>query len=118
MDLSEAVAATVSAVPDDSRDKAVAYVHERPLAAGTVLLVDRRPEVLIGTIYLGFVDCEPGKNWGHPCRYVRCRVDDDTVEVTEAQFPPAIEDGRLAWVAQFVGPEVPIWAVIPASDGQ
>jgi hypothetical protein len=38
--------------------------------------------------------------------------------VTEARFPPGIEGGRLAWVAQFVGPEVPIWAVIPSSDGQ
>jgi hypothetical protein len=118
VDLSEAAAATVSAVPDESRNKAVAYVHEHPLGAGTVLLVDRRPEVLIGTTYLGFVDCEPGKNWGHRCRYVRCGVDDGTVEVTEAQFPPALEHGHLAWVAQFVGPEVPVWAVIPRSDRQ
>jgi hypothetical protein len=116
VDLSEAVAATVSAVPDDSRDTSVAYVHVRPLGAGTVLLVDRRPEALVGAIYLGFVDCEPGKNWGHRCRHVRCGIDDGIVEVTEAQFPPAMEDGRLAWVAQFVGRQVPGWAVLPRSD--
>jgi hypothetical protein len=38
--------------------------------------------------------------------------------VTEARFPPSIEHGRLAWVAHFVGPEVPRWAVIPGPDGQ
>lgn len=116
MELARAVALTISAVPEESRDNAAAYLHERPLEPGTVLLVDRHPEVITTAIYLGFVDCDPGKNWGHRCRYVRCGVDNDTVEMTEAHFPPVLEGQRLAWTTQFVGREVPDWAVIPCTD--
>ena len=80
-------------------------MHERPLGPGTVLLVDQHPEVITTAIYSGFVDCDPGKNWGHRCRYVRCVIENDTVEVTEARFPPTVEGQRLAWVVQFVGRE-------------
>lgn len=117
VDLAEAIAATLAAVPDDCRDTAAAYVHERPLAPGTVLLVDRQPEVVHTAIYLGFVDCQAGKNWGHRCRYVRCKVadvpmDGETVSVTEAQFPPTLKDGRIEWAAHFVGRNVPDWALL------
>jgi hypothetical protein len=118
MELARAAAFTISAVPEESQDNAAAYLHERPLGPGTVLLVDRRAEVITTAIYLGFVDCDPGKNWGHRCRYVRCGIDNDSVEVTEAQFPPAVEGQRLAWVMTFVGREVPDWAVFPTTDPQ
>jgi hypothetical protein len=118
VDLARAVALTISAVPEESQDKAAAYLHERPLGPGTVLLVDQHPEVITTAIYLGFVDCDPGKNWGHRCRYVRCVIENDTVEVTEARFPPTVEGQRLAWVVQFVGREVPKWALIPSTDEQ
>ena len=118
MELAQAAALTISAVPQESRDKAVAYLHEHPLGPGTILLVDRHPEVITIAIYLGFVDCDPGKNWGHRCRYVRCGIDDDAVEVTEAQFPPTAEGQQLAWVVQSVGREVPDWAVIRNTDRQ
>ncbi|HLN17036.1 MAG TPA: hypothetical protein VK277_09840 [Acidimicrobiales bacterium] len=116
MELAEAIAATVSAVPPEDQETAVAYIAEEPLERGDVVYVDRRPEVVEKRTYLGYVDCEAGKNWGHRCRYVRCGVDDSSVEVTLASFPPTLARGRRQFVPQAIGKRVPDWAVLGAPE--
>jgi hypothetical protein len=111
MDLAGAIAATVSAIPEEDQLTSVAYVAEAPFVPGDVLYVDRHREVVSRPIYLGYVDCQAGKNWGHRCIYVRCGIVDSAVEVSEARFPPTVETGPRRFTAQSIGTNVPSWAV-------
>ena len=63
-------------------------------------------------IYLGFIDCKAGKNWAHTCLYVRCGVDDDTIEITEGGLPPRLAAGHRGLTLQVAGDMVPSWAVL------
>jgi hypothetical protein len=110
----EAIAATVSAVPPEDQETAVAYLAEEPIEPGDMLYVDRQPEAVEIRTFLGYVDCQAGRNWGHRCIYVRCGVDDSSVQLTSASFPPTLGRGRLRFVPHAIGKNVPSWAVLEA----
>ena len=55
--------------------------------------------------------CQAGKNWAHACLYVRCGVDDDVTDITEARLPPRSGPGDRTLTVQSVGVMVPSWAV-------
>ena len=113
MELADAVAATIAAIPPEAEEAAVAYVDDTPLLVGDTLYLDRRPHPVEQPTYLAFVDCESGQNWGHRCVCVRCGVDDDTVVITETSLPPTVESGRRHFRAVAVGERVPDWSVLP-----
>jgi hypothetical protein len=61
------------------------------------------------SLYLGFVDCEAGRNWAHACLYVRCT--DDGVRVDAGGLPPQLEGTGRHLTVLAVGPGVPDWAI-------
>jgi hypothetical protein len=61
------------------------------------------------SLYLGFVDCEAGRNWAHTCLYVRCS--DDGVRVDAGGLPPRLRGTGRRLTVVTVGPHVPGWAI-------
>ena len=108
MDRAAAERAILAAIPPDRASQAVAFIADSELAAGETVLLDRQPFVVPRPLFLGFIDLQPGANWGHLCRYVLCNVADDGVELRFGRFPP--ESGARRMVTLSVGPDVPTWA--------
>jgi hypothetical protein len=111
VDLSQVKSAIVAAVPPESRDTAVAYVVESPFLPGEEIPIDRRSERTSKPVYLGFIDLQPGQNWTHLCRYVLGGVDDNSVEIRNASFPPSMSGSQRRFTPVWVGRDVPRWAV-------
>jgi hypothetical protein len=108
MDLETARAALLAAVPEDARDSAAAYLDETPYAEGEPVPVERGAEPASERLYLGFVDLEPGRNWGHACLYVRCGKN---VRTEQARLPPRLAEGRALTLVS-AGTNVPEWALL------
>lgn len=92
--------------------RAIVYVEETPLAAGTqVRMGDIELSVPWPALML-FADLEPAANWGHACRYWFMNLETAECREMNARFPPFLKGGvsptlRVAWQ----GPNAPAWAV-------
>ncbi len=92
VDYPAACAAVLHAVPAAAA-AATAAIDPQPYAAGEPVGIDRSFRPADGPLWLGFIDLEPGRNWGHRALTVVVHGD-GRVEVTDAQFPPAFVEGR------------------------
>jgi hypothetical protein len=91
-DYQAACAAVRQRVPPESRGVATVSIDPEPYAAGDPLGIDREFRPAAAPLWLGFIDLEPNKNWGH--RALAVIVRDDGVEVQQTLFPPALPAGR------------------------
>jgi len=96
------------AVPPSLARAAAAYIADESVPAGARMRIDRRDVLFDRAVFLGFIDLEPGRNWGHNCLYVFCNLGDAGVETRSGQFPP--QGAQMKALA--IGPDVPNWAVI------
>ncbi len=88
------------AVPAAAAGVAVVAIDPQSYAKGDPVGIDRTFRPADAPLWLGFIDLEPGRNWGHRALTVIVR-DDGSVEVRDAQFPPALADGRrLQWLTE------------------
>lgn len=73
---------------EQERAGGVAYLAESPIAPGTRLEFPRLVIEVLRPSWLAFIDGNPDRDWGHPCRYLL--IDDETGDVRSyaAQFPP------------------------------
>lgn len=71
---------------------AIASIDPEPYAAGDALGLDREFRPAEAPLWLGFIDVEPQKNWGHRALVVEVR--DEGPEVRQTLFPPALATGR------------------------
>ena len=111
MNVDQARAAILAAVPRGFARTAVAYITDRCFAPGEILSLDRQPFTVDREIHFGFVDLEAGRNWAHPCMCVLCNCADDGIEIRPLSFPPELGgDRRLVVIA--VGDDVPDWAIL------
>ena len=101
--------AIVTAVPPEFRRTAVAYIAEGSCAAGEVLSLDRQDYTCRQPMFLGFIDLDSGRNWGHACLYVLCHQSGG-VETRPGMFPPALTGDRRL-VAISAGEAAPDWAI-------
>ena len=111
MNVDQARAAILAAVPRDFERTAAAYIADRCFAPGDILSLDRQPFTVDREIHFGFIDLEAGRNWAHACKCVLCNCTDDGVETRPLSFPPELGgDRRLIVIA--VGNDVPNWAIL------
>jgi hypothetical protein len=107
MDIDTARAALLATIPAGARDSAAAYLDETPYAEGEPVPAERGAEPAAEPLYLGFVDLEPGRNWGHACLYVHCGK---RVRTDQARLPPQLAEGRRLTLVS-AGANVPEWAL-------
>lgn len=111
MNIDQARAAIVAAVPHGFARTAAAYIADRRFVPGEILSLDRQPFTVDREIHFGFIDLEAGRNWAHACMYVLCNCADDGIEIRPLSFPPELGgDRRLVVIA--VGDDVPDWAIL------
>ena len=111
MNVDQARAAIVAAVPVGFARTAVAYIADRCFAPGDILSLDRQPFSVDREIHFGFIDLEAGRNWAHACKCVLCNCADNGVEIRSLSFPPELGgDRHLVVIA--AGDDVPNWAVL------
>jgi hypothetical protein len=111
VNVDQARAAILAAVPRDFERTAAAYIADRCFAPGDILSLDRQPFTVDREIHFGFIDLEAGRNWAHACKCVLCNCPDDGVETRPLSFPPELGgDRRLIVIA--VGNDVPNWAIL------
>jgi hypothetical protein len=101
----------LEAVPADRAETAVAYLDETPYRQGEPVPLDGRTVPAEEELYLGFVDCEAGRNWGHECVYVRCGAGGVSVDTGSLPPQPLLQGSGRRLAVLSVGPRVPAWAV-------
>jgi hypothetical protein len=101
------IKALIAQLTEEERRGVVVYAAERRLLAGTqIQFPGTRIEVSINS-YLGFIDREPGANWGHPARYVIVSQEDGEIHSLETRLPPFRSEENLRWRVVFQSPSVP-----------
>jgi len=111
VNVDQARAAILTAVPDGFARTAVAYIADRCFAPGQILSLDRQPFTIDREIHFGFIDLEAGRNWAHACMCVLCNCTDEGIEIRPLSFPPKL-GGERRLVVIAVGDEVPDWAIL------
>ena len=111
MNVDQARAAILAAVPRGFARTAVAYIADRCFAPGEILSLDRQPFTLDREIHFGFIDLEAGRNWAHACMCVLCNCADDGIEMRPLSFPPDL-GGERRLVVIAVGDDVADWAIL------
>jgi hypothetical protein len=111
VNVDQARAAIVAAVPRGFVRTAATYIADRCLASGDILSLDRQPFTVDREIHFGFIDLEAGRNWAHSCQCVLCNCADDGVEIRPLSFPPEL-GGNRRLVLIVVGDDVPDWAIL------
>ena len=113
MNVDQARAAILAAVPHSFARTAAAYIADRCFAPGEILSLDRQPFTVDREIHFGFIDLEAGRNWAHACMCVLCNCADHGIEIRPLSFPPELGgDRRLVLIG--VGDDVPDWAILNA----
>jgi len=103
--------ALIAPLTEAERQGGVAYAAKRRLRAGTpIQLPGTRIEVPTEA-YLGFIDREPGANWGHAARYVLVSRVNGEIRSLEVRLPPFGSRGTLRWHVVYHAPCVPETAV-------
>jgi hypothetical protein len=111
VNVDQARAAILTAVPDGFARTAVAYIADRCFAPGQILSLDRQPFTIDREIHFGFIDLEAGRNWAHACMCVLCNCTDEGIEIRPLSFPPKL-GGERRLVVIAVGDDVPDWAIL------
>ena len=57
--------------------------------------------------YLGFIDQEPGANWGHSARYVMIDQEKGEIHSVAARLPPFGGQEDVRWRVAYQAPTVP-----------
>jgi len=113
VNVDQARAAILAAVPHSFVRTAAAYIADRCFAPGEILSLDRQPFTVDREIHFGFIDLEAGRNWAHACMCVLCNCADHGIEIRPLSFPPELGgDSRLVLIG--VGDDVPDWAILNA----
>src|SRR5262245_48224778 len=104
------VKALIAGLTEDERQGAVAYVAEEQLRAGSQTQFPGAPIQVPTDSYLGFIDREPGANWGHAARYVIVDRQSGESRSQAARLPP-FRSGDQHWRVVYQAPSVPDTAV-------
>jgi len=111
VNVDQARAAILAAVPRSFERTAAAYIADRCFAPGDILSLDRQPFTVDREIHFGFIDLEAGRNWAHACKCVLCNCADHGIEIRPLSFPLELGgDRRLVLIG--VGEDVPGWAIL------
>ena len=99
-------------ISESFRTKSVFYIDEAIYPKGTEFAVGKNRCRMDSDTIMVFVDEEPGKNWGHSCRYLFFNVNSGEVSEIPEQFPPSLtkipETFKVIWKPD----EVPDWALL------
>ena len=111
MNVDQARAAILAAVPRGFARTTVAYIADRCFAPGEILSLNRQPFTVDRAIHFGFIDLEAGRNWAHACKCVLCNCADNGIEIRPLSFPPEL-GGDKHLVVITIGDDVPDWAIL------
>jgi hypothetical protein len=97
----------IAQLTEDERRGGVAYAVEQPLLAGTQVQFPGTRIKAPADSYLGFIDREPGANWGHSARYVVVSQENGDIRSLQARLPPFGSGEDLRWCVVYQAPSVP-----------
>lgn len=97
----------ISLLSDEERRGCLAYAAQQPLGKGEVIQFPGTRVEAADRAYLGFIDGEPGANWGHPARYVIAILESGETQSLAARMPPFQSGKDLHWGLVYQGPGVP-----------
>jgi len=97
----------ISLLTDEERQGCLAYAAEQPLGKGGIIQFPGTRVEAAARAYLGFIDCDPGANWGHPARYVIANMESGETQSLAARLPPFQSGKDLRWRLVYQGPGVP-----------
>ena len=68
--------------------KNVFYIDERIYPQGSEISIKKNKYQFASDTIIVFIDEEPGKNWGHKCRYLFFNIDSHQIKEIHERFPP------------------------------
>ena len=78
----------LATLTETERQQSVVYIDTTLYQPGSTIRINRQIHSVTEPTVLAFVDLQPTANWGHPCRYFLLHPVRDTLETTDASFPP------------------------------
>jgi hypothetical protein len=106
----EVIEDVLRSIPE-CRDEHVYYVDETVRKAGTALKFGEQEHLLRSDTIIVFVDEEPGKNWGHECRYMLFDVHTGRVDTIKARFPPTMAREPTTFKMFYKPDKIDEWAL-------
>jgi len=97
----------IAQLTEQERRECVAYAADRRLPAGTRIQFPGAVVELKTNSYVGFIDREPGANWGHPARYLIVGEEGSDRRSVEVRLPPFGSRVNLFWRLVYKAPSVP-----------
>ncbi len=97
----------IAQLTEDERREGVAYAAEEQLPAGSQIQFPGTRIDAITDSYVGFIDREPGANWGHSARYVIVSGENGEIRSLEVRQPPFGSEAGLRWRVAYQAPSVP-----------
>jgi hypothetical protein len=94
------------------QNNAVFYIDESIYPKGTEFTIGTNRYQMPSDTIMVFVDEEPGKNWGHNCRYLFFDVNSGQVTGVREQFPPSLTKIPQTFKVIWKPNEVPDWALL------
>lgn len=90
----------------------VLYIDERIYPKGSEISIKKNRYQFTSDTIIVFIDEEPGKNWGHKCRYLFFNIDSHQINEIHERFPPFLTDipetFRLFWKPR----DMPSWFLL------
>lgn len=98
-------------IGERDRDEHVYYVDETIQREGTILRINEKEHPLDSDKIIVFVDEEPGKNWGHNCRYILFNIYTGKINTLRARFPPTFIREKTTYKLFYKPDQVDEWAL-------
>ena len=105
-----------SSLDPDRMANSIIYLDWNPINAGEEMHIGDDVITIPWDAYVAFVDLEPGVNWGHECRYLIIRLNDDEFIQKAARMPPFLKSEETTFRFLWRGPHAPKWAVATSSE--
>jgi hypothetical protein len=97
----------IAQLTENERRQGIAYAAEGRLPAGSRFQFPGTRIEATTDSYLGFIDREPGANWGHSARYVIVNAEKGEIRSLEVRLPPFSGGANLRWRVAYRAPSVP-----------
>ncbi len=96
---------------EDDRISTAFYIDEVLREKGDTVVIGENKYPLMSDTIVVFIDDNPGKNWGHECRYLFFDVHTSKAIEIDEKFPPSLTDVPGTYRVIWAPKGIPLWAL-------
>lgn len=90
----------------------VIYIDERIFPEGTGIDIHKERYQFTSDTIMVFIDEDPGKNWGHECRYLFFNTISHKIDEVHKRFPPFLTKVPVTFQILSKPTDIPSWFLL------